>query len=70
MTDEKKPASIALADAPSLGMKWLVLGMAPGVEFYAALDTRREANQYIAEASGHVRHDYFVVVKARDFYSI
>ena len=67
MTDEQKPASIALADAPSQGMKWLVLGMAPGVEFYAAFDTRREANQYINDAEmPEVRHDYYAVVKARD----
>lgn len=65
------PASHLLAEAKSQGMQWLVMGMAPGVEFYAGFKTRAEANQYINDAEmPEVRHGYYVVIKARDLYAI
>lgn len=52
----------------NLGMQWLVLGMAPGIDFISAHETRREAQDALAEYDGKT-HDYFAIVKARDFFA-
>jgi hypothetical protein len=52
----------------NLGMQWLVLGMAPGIDFISGHSTRREAQEALAEYDGKT-HDYFAIVKARDFYA-
>lgn len=50
------------------GMQWLVLGMAPGIDFISAHETRREAQESLAEYTGKT-FDYFAIVKARDFFA-
>lgn len=52
------------------GMQWLVLGLAPGMEFLAALDTRALADAWLAEEYKGQTFDYYAIVKARDFYRL
>lgn len=53
-----------------LGMQWLVLGMAPGLEFLCAQETRAKAQAWLAEDYDGRTFDYYAIVKARDFYQL
>ncbi len=53
-----------------LGMQWLVIGMAPGIEFLCALDTRAQAVAWLADDYEGRTFDYYAIVKARDFYRL
>ena len=52
-----------------LGMQWLLIGLAPGVEFISGHDTRDEANEAMKEHRGRT-FDFYAVIKARDFYAL
>ena len=52
----------------SQGMRWLVLGFAPGFEFLSAHDTRAEANAWLKDEYDGKTFDYYAVVKARDHF--
>lgn len=66
--DTMQPAG-AFGAWENLGMQWVVLGMAPGIDFLVATDTRREAVEYLADYDGKT-FDYFAIVKARDFFRL
>jgi hypothetical protein len=54
----------------STGMQWLVLGLAPGVTFITATETRALAVAYLKDEYDGETHDYFAIVKARDFFRL